>query len=105
MFNAFALSSNASKVSASIQQLSWRFGIRHTLPFTDHFSRNSRKWSNSEIFIIELDEQTAATLEHAARLEGREEEALTSRILKETLADPVLCASLDRQYKYEEESE
>lgn len=55
--------------------------------------------------LIELDEHTAATLAYVARLEGREEEALTSRILKETLADSVLCASLDRQYKYEEESE
>lgn len=54
--------------------------------------------------LIELDEQTAATLEHAARLEGRNEEGLSSRILKETLSDPALCASLDRQCKYEEES-
>lgn len=55
--------------------------------------------------MIELDDQTAATLEHAARLQGGNEEGLISRILKETLADPALCASLDRQYKYEEKSE
>lgn len=55
--------------------------------------------------LIELDEQTAATLADVARSQGRDEEGLTSRILKETLADPVLCASLDRQCKYEEESE
>lgn len=47
--------------------------------------------------LIEVDERTAATLECAARLEGRDEEELASQILKETLSDPLRSKSLNQK--------